>query len=122
MRVVYVDDDADLSDIAQLALTSLGHYCKACLNGVDALLIIDSFDPDIVILDIQLPETSGYRIAKSLRKQRTRAFLVAVTGFTSPADRHAAFEAGFHHFVPKPVDLVAIRKIVELGTAHHQPR
>ena len=72
--------------------------------------------PDIVISDLGLPgEFSGYHVAETVRSDRSldEVFLVALSGYGQEDDRRKAFEAGFNHFLVKPVDLDTLRSVLE---------
>jgi two-component system CheB/CheR fusion protein len=116
-RVLVVDDYPDSAEISAMLLTLLGYDCRVAINGQDALDQVDAFDPDIVILDIGLPDISGYEVAQRLRAQnRPRPlFLAAVTGWGQPEDRVRALAAGFDIHVLKPTDSAKIRNILALA-------
>jgi two-component system, OmpR family, response regulator len=95
----------------------LGYESRAVCSGLAALEEVGRFDPDVVILDIGLPDLSGYEVARELRRragQRT-LYLAAVTGWGQLADRIRALEAGFDQHVLKPSDAEKIQHILELA-------
>lgn len=117
-RVLVVDDYPDAADIACMLLTMHGHECRSVTTGQGALDEAARFDPDIVILDIGLPDISGYDVARELRRRAGRAiYIAAVTGWGQPADRLRAFAAGFDQHVLKPTDAVKLRSIVAAAQA-----
>lgn len=115
-RVLIVDDYPDAADITCALLSMLGHTCRSASNGKDAIAAAREFHPDIAILDIGLPDISGYEVATALRKSAERPlYLAALTGWGQPADRVRALEAGFDHHVLKPADTEKLRAIIHLA-------
>ena len=121
LRVLIVDDYPDSADAASLLLMLYGHECRTATTGQGALEQATTFDPDIVILDIGLPDITGYEVARTLRA-RARArplYLAAVTGSGLPDARAQAFAAGFDSHITKPADLTKLSLIVKLA-AHNE--
>ena len=116
-RVLIVDDYPDAADIACTLLTLHGHECRFACCGKEALETAQEFQPDIAILDIGLPDISGYEVAGALRKAYAGKplYIAAVTGWGQPEDRMRAFAAGFDHHVLKPADGDKLRDIVRLA-------
>jgi CheY-like chemotaxis protein len=75
-------------------------------DSLKALECVQTFSPDIVVLDIGLPMLSGYEVCKRMRKlpQTRHATLIAMTGYGQKEDLARAFEAGFDHHLVKPAD------------------
>ena len=105
-RVLVVDDNRDSADSMTLLLRALGHEARACYRGEEALALVPTFDPEVVLLDIALPGIDGYEVARRLRGTRRGSALVlaAMSGFGRDEDRRLAREAGFDHHLVKPVD------------------
>jgi CheY-like chemotaxis protein len=116
-RVLVVDDYPDAAESACMLLGLLGHDCRAATCGVDALAEAARFEPDIAILDIGLPDLSGFELARELRNRAAGRplYLAAVTGWGQPEDRIRAFTAGFNHHVLKPADHDKLKTILELA-------
>jgi len=116
-RVLIVDDYPDAAETTCALLTLLGHDCRFATCGEDGLLEAARFSPDIAILDIGLPDLSGFEVARRLRIQFAGKplYLAAVTGWGQPEDRAKAFAAGFDHHVIKPADREKLSKIIELA-------
>ena len=104
-RVLVVDDNIDGADITALLLRELGHEAQVAYSGPGALTAADSYLPNVVLLDIGLPEMDGYEVARRLRQHPLlrNAWLVAITGYGQESDRQRSKEAGFDHHLVKPV-------------------
>ncbi len=114
LRVLIVDDNRDAADSLNLLLVSMGQKVCVAYDGQCAVSAAKTFKPDVVLLDIGMPEMSGYEVARALRTDAStaEAALVAVTGWGQEADRERAKEAGFtHHFV-KPISEETLRLIL----------
>lgn len=114
-RVLVVDDYPDSAASSAMLLSLLGCDCRTATSGGEALEIAAAFDPTIVLLDIGLPDISGYDVARALRaRQGDRPlFLAAVTGWGQPDDRVRALAAGFDVHVLKPTSAEAIQMILQ---------
>ena len=106
--------DADAAEGLRLLLQSLGHQVHVEHDGHRALVRARKVSPDVLFLDIGLPNMDGYELAHRLRgmPETAEAMLVAVTGYGQPEDRDRAHEAGFDHHVVKPVKLETILRLL----------
>ncbi|MEJ1966331.1 MAG: ATP-binding protein [Gammaproteobacteria bacterium] len=106
LRILIVDDNVDAADSIAMLLSMEGHETRSVNTARAALLAVPDFKPEVVLLDIGLPEMDGYEVARHLRSQGSahRMRLVAVTGYGQPADRLRAHEAGFDEHMVKPVE------------------
>jgi CheY-like chemotaxis protein len=103
-RVLVVDDSADSAQSLVLLLRIEGYDTRMALDGQSALRAAQEFDPAIVLLDISLPDMSGYEVAGQLRgSARPPATLIALSGY-EPALEAEGAPAHFDHFLTKPVD------------------
>ena len=93
-----------------LQLKTLGNEVQTAYNGFDALRILESFSPAVVLLDIGLPGMSGCEVAKRARQLPTckDAIFIALTGWGQEEDRRRTREAGFNHHLLKPVNIGAL--------------
>jgi PAS domain S-box-containing protein len=105
-RILVVDDNVDAARTVTALLTVWGHEVHAAYNGPTALEAVQSFRPEIVLLDIGLPGMSGYDVARRLRAEPSLKGLViaALTGYGQDSDRQRSFEAGFDYHLTKPPD------------------
>jgi CheY-like chemotaxis protein len=103
-RVLIVEDDDDSREMLVELIGMLGHRAVGSANASDALRVAENDKPDVVLIDIGLPDASGCDIARSLRAfpNGGRMRLVALTGYSDSATRQLAAEAGFDDFVVKP--------------------
>jgi two-component system, OmpR family, response regulator len=104
MRVLIVDDYHDAAEASALLLDIMGHETCIAKSGAEALEQFDVYRPDILLLDIGLPDLSGYEVAREVRlRDRGRSiFIVALTGWGSETDRATSVAAGIDMHVLKP--------------------
>jgi PAS domain S-box-containing protein len=121
LRILVVDDNVDAADSIAMLLNMEGHETRAVNTARAALLAVPDFEPEVVLLDIGLPEMDGYEVARRLREQngKHRMRLVAVTGYGQPADRRRAQAAGFDEHMVKPVEPTALQDF--LRTVQSEP-
>lgn len=113
LRVLVVDDNADAADSLGEMLQLLGHEVDVAYDGLQALQIAEDGGPQLILLDIGLPELDGYEIARRLRRTVGRAArLVALTGYGSDDAKRLSIEAGFDEHVVKPLDLETIELVL----------
>ena len=103
-RVLIIEDDDDSREMLMELVGMLGHRAFGSSNATDAVKAAEDADPDLVLIDIGLPDASGCDIAKTLRSSPngSRMRLVALTGYSDSATRKLAADAGFDDFVVKP--------------------
>jgi CheY-like chemotaxis protein len=112
-RILIVDDNRAWVDSLAVVLRGQGHTVYTAYGGRRAVEIAEDLKPDVVILDIEMPEVSGYEAARQLRRRlsRHRPTLIALTVWSDDMDKALAREAGFDHHLSKPMafdDLVRI--------------
>ena len=114
LRVVVADDEADSVAMLKLLLNDEGHDVIGLQRGVEVMSVVEEFDPDAVVLDIAMPDMSGYEIAKEIRKRygQIKPLLIAVSGrYKKVSDRMLGEIVGFDHYLLKPYepkDLLAL--------------
>jgi two-component system CheB/CheR fusion protein len=114
MRVLVVDDDADAADSLRLALRLHAFETDVAYDGHNALALADQREPHIVLVDLTLPDMSGWDVARALRRDArfVRALIVAVTGLGGPEDRRRSHEAGIDRHLTKPLDFGMLQKLI----------
>lgn len=113
-RVLVVDDNVDAAESIAMLLRSFGHHVLCEYDGRAALSIMRDYRPDVVVLDIGLPEVDGYEVTKQIRamKDMRGTRIIAVTGYAQEQDRRRAKEAGFDHHLTKPVDFDVLQGLI----------
>ncbi|HEY2417822.1 MAG TPA: ATP-binding protein [Steroidobacteraceae bacterium] len=113
-RVLIVDDNIDAADSLCALLTISGHTVKSVYRGADALREITQFKPDVVLLDIGLPDVDGYEVARRARLQCGAhcPTLVALSGWGQEEDKEHAREAGIDVHLTKPVDAATLTRVL----------
>jgi two-component system, sensor histidine kinase len=125
-RVMIVDDSVDGAESMSVLLEMLGHEVRVVYEGKAALPTAQEFKPEVVILDIGLPDMSGYQVARALRAHPVSAgaLLIALTGYGQQSDRQRTHEAGFDHHLVKPASLEDVERAIAVGSvagAHRNP-
>jgi DNA-binding response OmpR family regulator len=98
-----------------MLLKLLGHEVQTAHSGLSVPALAESFRPHVLLLDIGLPDISGYELAKQIRCTAwgQSAVLIAVTGWGQEEDKRMAFAAGFDHHLAKPVDPGALEALLQ---------
>ena len=105
VRVLVVDDYPDNAESMGMLLRLFGYEVATAYNGSAALQVARVQQPDVVLLDISMPEMSGYEVATQLRRMfQDRVVLIAITALGFAEDRQRCLEAGFDRHLVKPAD------------------
>jgi PAS domain S-box-containing protein len=109
VRVVVADDNRDAADSLERILRLFGHDVRVAYDGAAAVALAEDFRPRVAVLDITMPGSNGYDVARKLRARHSEGItLVALTGWGQESDRKRALEAGFDYHLTKPVDPEAL--------------
>jgi signal transduction histidine kinase len=114
LRVLVVDDNDDAAAMMNLMLTVWGYDARSAGDGTAALAVAEAFCPQVVLLDLGLPDLDGYAVAERLRARPWAAEtrIVAVTGRGQEEDRRRSLAAGIHEHLVKPVAPDALRQLL----------
>jgi PAS domain S-box-containing protein len=106
LRILVVDDNADAARLLGMFIELLGHEVFVQFHPADAIECARRVLPHLCLLDIGLPDMDGYTLARQLRliPGMQTAVMAAVTGYSQPRDKQAAFAAGFNFHFAKPID------------------
>jgi CheY-like chemotaxis protein len=123
-RITVVEDNADSRATLQSLLELDGHDVRVAVDGAEGIELISGWQPDVALIDIGLPNLSGFNVAEQLRGalQAAKPYLVAVTGYGFPADREKAFAAGFDAHLVKPLKLSELRHVLARVAAQRTNR
>jgi CheY-like chemotaxis protein len=116
-RVLIVDDNVDAAQSLALILEDWQHVVEYCYDSTKAIAIAQQFRPDVVLLDIGMPNLNGFDLARQFRAtpELKTVRLVAVTGYGTPIHLDAGKNAGFEHHLVKPVDLEKLEEVLSLA-------
>ncbi len=104
-KILVVDDNSELLELLRLGLKDAGFSVSTAVNGIEALNKVRALQPDLVILDLVLPELDGFAVCETLKRDPDTAAIpiIVVTGLSSEFTRYAGMEAGADAYVTKPV-------------------
>ena len=113
--MLVADDNRDSAETLAMLLRVDGHEVMIAHDGPAALAAFGGFTPDIVLLDIGMPGSNGYEVARQIRRASLggEVKLIAITGWGQEADKQKAFAAGFDHHLTKPVDTRQLNQLIE---------
>jgi PAS domain S-box-containing protein len=122
-RILIVDDNVDAAQMLAMYLEVAGHDVVVENHSARALERARQIKPAVCVLDIGLPDIDGNELAQLLRRQpeTAQAVLIALTGYGQERDRQRSLEAGFDHFLVKPVDAATVLGLVQASTDVSQP-
>jgi DNA-binding response OmpR family regulator len=105
-RILAVDDEIEVADLLSRILTELGHQVRVAHSGSEALQEIEAAPPDLVILDIVMPEMGGVEVCRRIRADSALASLpiLFLTAMIEPEDKLAGFAVGADDYITKPFD------------------
>jgi CheY-like chemotaxis protein len=113
--VLVVDDNEDAADSLAQWLRHSGHQVEVAYSGLKALACVRSFQPDVVVCDLGLPELTGYDVARAVRRDMQRPIrLVALTGYARPEEVSRCIECGFDAHVAKPAAPADIERMLRV--------
>ena len=115
LRVIVVDDDRDTALMLALILRNEGYETHAFYSGRSAMNAVIQTQPDAVVLDINLPEISGWQIAQTIRARGgPMPLVIGISGvYKSGADKALAHASGFDHYLVKPCPPSDLLKLLE---------
>ena len=112
-RILVIDDNTAAATTLAKLLALEGHQVTIACDGPSGLERVTLDRPEIVFLDIALPDLNGYDVATQIRTRHGQEVtLVALTGFGQIEDKLRAFEAGFDHHLTKPADLATFTALI----------
>ena len=113
-RILVVDDNHDSAATLAKMLSMMGHETRTAGDGLEAVEMAETFQPDLMLLDIGLPKLNGYGACRRIRQQTwgKRMIIVALTGWGQEEDRRQSKDAGFTEHMVKPVDIAALDRLL----------
>jgi len=119
LQVLVVDDNRDAADTLQSLFQLEGYAAKVAYGGAQALAAVDMAWPQLVVMDLGMPDMDGYEAARQIRQraQGREVLLIALTGWGQGEARARTEQAGFDHHLTKPVDFAAIAALLHAHLA-----
>jgi signal transduction histidine kinase/ActR/RegA family two-component response regulator len=113
-RILVVDDNRDSADNLATMLQLMGHDTMLAHDGLEAVQAAAAYRPDVVLLDLGLPQMNGYEAARLIREQQwgQNMVIIALTGWGQEEDKKHALEAGFDHHLTKPVGAEVLQDLL----------
>jgi PAS domain S-box-containing protein len=113
-RVLVVDDNADALESLSSLVTLMGNEVRQARDGLEALQVARTFQPEIVLMDLGMPNLNGYEAARRMRQETWggEIALVATTGWGQDEDRRRTAEAGFDRHLVKPIEMTSLRELL----------
>jgi two-component system, sensor histidine kinase len=116
-HVLIVEDNADVREPLRLLLEAWGHRVEQAQDARRGLSLLQSARPEVLLVDVGLPDLDGYSVARTARSapDGQGLLLVAISGYGAPADRSRAKEAGFNAYLTKPINSDELFEILCMG-------
>ena len=114
--ILVVDDVADNLILLSLTLQDMGYRVVTAANGQEALTVAKMARPDLILMDIAMPQQDGLAATRHIREQAelTDVPVIALTAFDTEGFRQAAFDAGFNGYLTKPVDFDRLKRLMQM--------
>jgi CheY-like chemotaxis protein len=121
-RILVADDNIDAASSLGMLLEMMGHEVCIVHDGVEAIEKATTFGPDIILLDLGMPQLNGYEACARIREQPSNkgTLIVALTGWTQDDKKQRSQQAGFDFHLIKPVELPALEKLLREHPANRR--
>jgi two-component system OmpR family response regulator len=106
-KILVVDDDPAIRNLVHRFLTKQNYQMESAEDGKSAMQVFEQFNPDLVILDVNLPDANGYSLCQEMQS-RTNVFVLMLTSRTDEADKVRGFAQGADDYITKPFSLVEL--------------
>ncbi|MES2822806.1 MAG: ATP-binding protein [Pseudomonadota bacterium] len=118
-RILVIDDNIDAANSMALFLELKGHTTGTANNGITGIAMAENFSPEVILLDIGLPDINGYEVARRIRQQAwgKKIVLIATTGWGQNKDKELARDAGFDNHLTKPINFQDLHFLLQNTSA-----
>lgn len=112
--IIVIEDHAAIRRLITVVLERVNAHLIFAASGLDGLEAIDAHEPDLVLLDLRLPDIDGWEVLEWVRHRRDHADLpvLIVTAYGGDGDEHRAFASGADGYLPKPFEPMVLRQAV----------
>lgn len=111
-RILVVDDEPQVGEVLSDLLGEFGYVVKVAVRGAEALRIVPVFQPDAVLLDLQMPEMSGVEVLNHLRRDHPLLPVIMVTGNADPDVARDMLSRGAFDYIRKPFSFEVLARVV----------
>ncbi|HVH43020.1 MAG TPA: response regulator [Labilithrix sp.] len=112
-HILLVDDHPKALEVFEIRLKGLGHRVTIANNGEVAIGIVERDRPDLVVLDVTMPEMNGYQACRAIKRVDPKITVIILTAKTEAADRFWATQSGADEFLNKPIDPALLVQRIE---------
>ena len=114
-RILVVEDNMDNYELVRFVLERAGYDVFLAMNGRDGVAAARLQKPDLILMDLTMPEMDGWLAAEKLKADETTKFipLYALSAHTLPSDRKRALDAGYDGYISKPIHMAGFLDVVE---------
>jgi CheY-like chemotaxis protein len=112
-HILLVDDHPKALEVFEIRLKGLGHRVSIANNGEVALGVVERDRPDLVVLDVTMPEMNGYQACRAIKRADPKILVIILTAKSEPADRFWATQSGADEFLNKPIDPAQLVQKIE---------
>lgn len=102
-KILVIDDDSNICELLKLSLEKDGYEVKTTNSGVDGMMIFKTYEPDIVLLDIMMPQKDGWQVCREIREISNKP-IIMITAKGEIFDKVLGLELGADDFIVKPFD------------------
>jgi len=111
--VLLTDDNEDIIELVQLILAKSGYNLKVAHGGKDALKICTDAPPDLVLMDLRMPDMDGFTVTQTLRDNGFKNPIIVLTGSESADDKKRAFAAGCDDYIIKTMEMRELEHTID---------
>ena len=116
-KILYIEDNPDNMRLIQKVLEAWGYEVHGAAKGLEGVSIAEEIKPDMILIDINLPDIDGYEVARRIRSSQETELrtvtMIAITANVLKGDAEKALEAGCDAYLPKPVNIRELYARVE---------
>ena len=122
MLVIIIEDDPDITKLLKFRIEKMGYYVISVSRGLEGLEFIRRLKPELVLLDLSLPDINGEEICKTIRESTdahiSRTPIIMITAKSSEADRIVGKVIGANVYMTKPIEMNDLKQNIELFVCH----
>ena len=119
VRILVVEDNELNMEIAEFVLQNEGAVVTKAWNGQEAVSMFREYDPQLILMDINMPVMNGYEATREIRKYSTQVPIIAVTAFAYASDEQQVMENGFDAYMAKPINANQLRTQISAILKQH---